>query len=159
MSDLKLYRKRYIPLETIFLKDDVIVSHTEDTLITTWRTLNPKAAFSHGASCYFLKEGFKLSKFYKHDGSLLYYYCDIIELQSDPAANSLTAVDLLADVVIYPDGSVNVLDLDELADAYRQSLITDKQLIASLYQLDHLLQIIRSGDFDTYTQKLNSLGL
>ncbi len=159
MSDLKLYRKRYIPQETIFLKDDIIVSHTEDALITTWKTLNPKTSFSHGSSCYFFKEGFKLSKFYKHDGSLLYYYCDIVEFINDPDAGTLTTIDLLADVVIYPDGSVKVLDLNELADAYRQSLITDTQLTDSLYKLNHLLQIIQSGHFDTYTEKLSSLGV
>lgn len=159
MSVLKLYRKRYIPMETIFLKDDVIVSHTEDTLITTWKTLNPKTAFSHGASCYFLKEGIKLSKFYKPDNSLLYYYCDIVEFISDPKTNSLTSVDLLADVVVYPDGSVKVLDLDELADAYKQSLITDTQLTDALYKLNHLLQIIQSGQFSTYTEKLNLPGV
>ena len=159
MSEFKLYRKRYIPQETICLKDDCLVSHTEDTLITTWKTLNPKAAFSHGASCYFLKEGFKLSKFYKHDGSLLYYYCDIIEFINTPGDPSLTAVDLLADVVIYPDGTIQVLDLDELADAYKQSLITDAQLTDALYKLNHLLTIIQTGHFEEYAGALNSLGL
>lgn len=159
MSELKLYRKRFIPQETILLKDDIIVSKTDEILITSWKTLNPKTTFSHGSSCYFLKEGFKLSKFYKHDGSLLYYYCDIIEFIQDTSANSLTAVDLLADVVIHPDGSVKVLDLDELADAYRQGLITSSQLTDSLYKLNHLLQIIQSDHFADYTHKLDSLGL
>ncbi len=159
MSELKLYRKRYIPQETIQLKDDIIVSHTEDALITTWKTLNPKAAFSHGSSCYFLKEGFKLSKFYRHDGRLLYYYCDIVEYVNDTETGSLTSVDLLADVVIYPDGSLKVLDLDELADAYKQSLITETQLTDALYKLNHLLQIIQSGHFDKYADRLNSLNI
>lgn len=159
MSELKLYRQRYIPNETIWLKDDIIVSKTEDLLITTWKTLNPKTAFSHGASCYFLKEGFKLSKFYKHDGTLLYYYCDIIEFAEDSSANSLTIIDLLADVVIYPDATINVMDLDELADAYKQSLISSKQLTDALYKLNHLLQIIQTNRFSEYTSKLDSLGI
>lgn len=159
MRELKLYRKRYIPQETVYLKDDVIVAHTEDVLITTWKTLNPKTAFSHGSSCYFLKEGFKLSKFYKHDGSLIYYYCDIVEYVTDSTSHSLTAIDLLADVVIYPDGSVKVLDLDELADAFKQSLITEKQLTDALYKLNHLLRIVQTGHFNEYVEKLNSLGV
>lgn len=159
MSDLKLYRKRYIPQETILLKDDVVISHTEDKLITTWKTLNPKTTFSHGASCYFLKEGFKLSKFYKHDGSLLFYYCDIMEFISSLEESSLTAVDLLADVIIYPDGTVNVVDLDELADAFKQALITEHQMTDALYKLNHLLQIIQTGHFEEYTRNLDSLGL
>lgn len=159
MSELKLYRQRYIPQEIIFLKDDIIVSHTEDTLITTWKTLNPKTAFSHGASCYFLKEGFKLSKFYKHDGTLLYYYCDILEFVENPEENSLTTIDLLADVVVYPDGTMNVLDLDELADAFDSTLINASQLTNALRKLDHLLTIIRQNHFEEYTNILNHLGL
>lgn len=159
MSELKLYRQRYIPQETIFLKDDIIVSRTEDILITTWKTLNPKTAFSHGASCYFLKEGFKLSKFYKRDGSLLYYYCDIIDVVEDTTAGSLTSIDLLADVIIYPDSTIKVLDLDELADAYKQSLITSAQLTDALYKLNHLLQIIQTNRFSEYADKLNVLGI
>ena len=159
MSELRLYRKRFIPQETILLKDDIIVSKTDEMLITSWKTLNPKTAFSHGSSCYFLKEGFKLSKFYKPDGSLLYYYCDIMEFTEDTESNTLTSTDLLADVIIHPDGTINVLDLDELADAYEQQLITSEQLTNSLRQLNHLLHIIRTNQFQNYTQNLESLGL
>ncbi len=159
MSELKLYRRRYIPNETIWLKDDVIVSKTEELLITTWKTLNPKTTFSHGSSCCFLKDGFKLSKFYKPDGTLLYYYCDIIEFAEDTATNSLTVIDLLADVVIYPDGQVKIMDLDELADAYKQGHITSSQLTDALYKLNHLLQIIQTNHFSKYTDKLDSLGI
>lgn len=45
--------------------------------------MNPKTTFSHGCSCYYLKEGFKISKFYRHDGSLLYWYCDIVDILPD----------------------------------------------------------------------------
>ena len=69
MSKLQLFRRRLIPDECILLKDDVIVSQSDDHIITTWTTLNPKICFHNGCSCYFLKEGFKLSKFYRHDGS------------------------------------------------------------------------------------------
>lgn len=159
MSELRLYRKRFIPQETILLKDDIIVSKTDELLITSWKTLNPKTTFSHGSSCYFLKEGFKLSKFYRPDDSLLYYYCDIMEFTEDKDGNSLTTTDLLADVVIYPDGTVKVLDLDELADAYDQKLITSDQLTRSLHQLNHLLHIVQSNQLQNYIQHLESLGL
>ncbi len=159
MNNLKLFRRRFIPAETILLKDDIIVSHTEDRLITSWKTLNPKIAFSHGSSCYFLKEGFKLSKFYKSDGSLLYIYCDIIEIISNPDDNALTAVDLLADVIIYPDGTLQVLDLDELADAQERGLITTPQLLAALRKLNHLLTIIQENRLQEYIAFLDKEGL
>lgn len=159
MSELKLYRKRLIPAECILLKDDIIMYHSEDMVITSWKTLNPKTEFSHGSSCYFLKEGFKVSKIYRADGSLRHYYCDIIEFHVNQDENSLIVTDLLADVIVFPQGSHQVVDLDELADAYEQGLITAAQLTRSLRQLSHLLTIIQKGDFEQLLSKLNDLGL
>lgn len=159
MSDLKLYRKRLIPSECILLKDDIIISQTEDLVITSWKTLNPKIAFSHGCSCYFLKEGFKISKFYRQDGSLLYWYCDIVEYAHDEQAHTLTATDLLADVIVYPDGRTKVVDLDELAQAFESGLLTGEQLTAALRQLNHLLTYIYKDKFDQLQIQLESLGL
>lgn len=159
MSELKLYRKRLIPNECILLKDDEIRYHSDKLLITSWKTLNPKTAFSHGCSCYFLQEGFKVSKFYRSDGSLLYYYCDIVEFDVNVDENSMIVTDLLADVVIYPDNTHKVLDLDELADAYEQQLITASQLTRSLRQLDKLLSIVQKGEFKTLLIKMKDLGL
>ena len=56
-------------------------------------------------------------------------------------------IDLLADVLIYPDGFVKVVDLDELADAEEAGIITKDQLLKSLRTLDRLLGMIYSGDF------------
>ena len=157
MNELRLYRKRLIPNECILLKDDVIMHHSEDILVTTWNTLNPKTAFSHGCSCYFFNEGFKVSKFFRSDNSLLYYYCDIVEFDVNVDENSLLVTDLLADVVIYPDGSHKVLDLDELADAYEQKLISSGQLTRSLRQLDKLLTTIQKGEFHTLLTKMDDI--
>lgn len=159
MNKLKLYRQRFIPQEKILLKDDIIVSHTEDLLITSWKTLNPKISFSHGASCVFFKEGIKVSKFYRADGTLLYYYCDIIETQYDSSENALTIIDLLADVIIYPDFSFHVLDLDELAQAQEKGLIDISQMRNSLYKLNRLLTSIQSGHFNEYIAPINQHNL
>ena len=159
MNFSKLYRKRLIPQECILLKDDIIEFSSDDILITSWKTLNPKTNFSHGCSCYFFKEGFKVSKFYKPDGQLLYYYCDIVEFTFDEEADALTVTDLLADVIIYPDGTHHVIDLDELADAQEQNLITGVQLNRSLRQLNKLLNIIQRKEFSVLLEKTESLGL
>ena len=159
MSVLQLSRRRLIPAECILLKDDLIVTQTEDLVITSWKTLNPKIAFSHGCSCYFLKEGFKVSKFYRQDGSLLYWYCDIVEYTLDKQAHTLTATDLLADVIVYPDGRTKVVELDELAQAFEDSLLTKAQLSAALRQLNHLLTYIYKDKFDQLQIQLESLGL
>ena len=159
MNQLQLFRKRLIPHECILLKDDVIVFQSDDHIITTWTTLNPKPTFHHGSSCYFLKEGFKLSKFYRHDGSLLYWYCDIVEYDWNEDRSNLVITDLLADVIIYPDGRIKVLDLDELADACESGLITPSQLQRALRQLDKLLTYIYKDKFDYLQAALENLGI
>ena len=56
--------------------------------------------------------------------------------------NSIIALDLLADVVIYPDGKIRLLDLDELSDAFEQKLIDEKQLKTALHSLGNLMDAI-----------------
>lgn len=156
---LKLYRKRYIPNQCIPLDDDVIVAQNDEFIITTWKTINPKTTFDHGSSCYMLKEGIKVSKFYRPDGSLLYWYCDIVNFEFDEEEGTLTVVDLLADVIIYPDGRIKVMDLDELAEALERDLITPTQLTSALRQLDYLLCMIDRDKFDRLQAILNDRGL
>lgn len=142
-----LYRKRIIPSECIHLKDDRIISYEADKLVTTWHAIHPKKDLHHGISCYFFEDGFKVSKFYREDGTLLYWYCDIIKHESDSAAGNLIVTDLLADVIIYPDGFIKVVDIGEMADALDADSISIELLKTSLRNLDHLLSLIYSGDF------------
>lgn len=155
----EIYRKRFIPDECILLKDDKIVRQDDEMLITSWKTLHPKSEFSHGVSCYFLKKGMKLSKFYHPDGSLLFWYCDMVEYTYDSARQALTVTDLLADVIVYPDGRMKVVDLDELADALEKGFITKEQMIFCLHNLNHLLSLIYRGKFDYVQAPLEQLGL
>ena len=156
-KSVQLYRKRYIPAECILLKDDEIVDVTDDFILTKWRTLHPKPGFSHGCSCYYLNKGWKISKFYAADNSLLYCYCDITDYSYDEATNSLTVTDLLADVLVYPDGSVKVVDLEELADCLEQNTISPQELCKSLRRLNELLTIIYNGKFQEITAPLDKI--
>lgn len=158
-DNLQIYRQRFIPPECILLKDDTIVRQTEELIITKWTTLKPKAAFQHGCSCYFLKKGIKVSKYYRADDTLLFWYCDIVDYSYDAEKHALTVTDLLADVIIYPDGRLKVVDLDELADALEQQIITQDQLTRSLRQLNDLLSLIYRDKFDQLQAPLDLLGL
>lgn len=159
MNSLQIYRKRLIPAECLLLKDDIVVEANDEVVITKWDTLNPKATFTHGSSCYFLKEGIKVSKFYRADNTLLYWYCDIVDYDFVASENTLTVTDLLADVIIYPDGRVKVMDLDELAEALENDLITKDQMSLSLRRLHYLLSLIDRDKFDRLQAKLNEKGL
>lgn len=157
MDITKIYRRRLIPAECILLKDDIIVDKNDEFIVTKWKTINPKTAFSHGCSCYFLNEGIKVSKFLRDDGSLVYWYCDIVDYSYDESEQSMTVTDLLADVILYPDGSMKVVDLDELAEAMERELITKEQMTVCLRNLDHLLSIIYNDRFDRLQARLNDV--
>lgn len=147
MSNLKLYRKRIIPDECILLEEDEILYHDPEVIITKWNTIRPKKTLHHGYSCYFIDRGYKVSKFYDHDNNLISWYCDIIDHTYDPAEKTYVFTDLLIDVIVYPNGFVRVVDLDELADAQRDGLITQAQMQLALRRCDKLLSLIYKGAF------------
>ena len=141
----KLYRKRYMPSEIVHLKDDVIVHQGENRMVTKWDVLHPKAKFSHGISCYYMDKGWKISKFLNKENALVYYYCDIIDTTYNEEENCYVFTDLLADVIIYEDGFVKVVDLGEIAEALEEGIITAKEAKLSLSRLDALLEVIYGG--------------
>lgn len=145
VNHVPLYRRRFIPNEIKLLKDDKILHFDDSIIITSWTTLKPRSDFASGISVYYRKEGFKISRHYGADGTFTRWYCDIIaESQTE---DGLIFSDLLIDVVIYPDGTVRVVDLDEAADALEQNLITAEQLVAALRSTDKLLSYIHQGRF------------
>ena len=151
-----LYRKRLIPDECIHLKDDIIVYSGDNCLITKWKTLHPKREFSHGISYYCISNGWKISKFFDSDNNLTYIYCDIIDTDYDSTTDTYVFTDLLADVIIEDNGFVRVVDLDELADAHNEHILSDELLCIALRRLDRLLKNIYSGEFKEYIARLDS---
>lgn len=152
-----IYRKRIIPEEIILLDKDEILYSDEDRIVTRWNTIKPKKILHHGCSCYFLKEGYKVSKFYREDGSLIYWYCDIINYKFDPEENSYVFTDLLADVLVYPDGKVEVVDVGEIADALEDGTLSIGEMIPALRSLDALLGLIYSGKFFDIQDMINRI--
>ncbi len=152
MESPTLYRNRLIPKESIRLNNDVILSYDEDRIVTSWKALHPRPALAYGYSLYLPQQGYKISRFYGHNHEFLYWYCDIIQGSYDAPSNSWYFTDLLADVIIQPDGFVKVLDLDELNIAYNNGLITLAQLQTAIDRLHALLQIIYNGTFDALTK-------
>ena len=151
-----LYRKRIIPDECILLKDDEILMWDDSVIVTRWKALKPKKDLHHGYSCYFLKEGYKISKFYRQDNTLLYYYCDIITHEYYAAENKLVVTDLLADVIIYPDGFVKVVDLDEMVPALECGGISMNDLKKALLSCNALLSLIYNGKLPELTKYIES---
>jgi predicted RNA-binding protein associated with RNAse of E/G family len=147
MSNPQILRKRYIPCETTDISSDELLYRDEDIIITRWNPIKPRKDFSRGISFTFLKEGYKISKFFDKGGDFIYWYCDIIDVEYDCKKDVYTLNDLLIDVKILPDGTVYILDCDELAEALENSLITQVQALNALRRMDKLLKMIYNGDF------------
>lgn len=142
-----IYRKRYIPYETVDISGDELIYRSEQLLITRWNAIKPRADFARGVSFTFLNEGYKISRYYDHNGNFIYWYCDIIEVQYLEKEDAYTLVDLLLDVKVMADGTQQVLDAAELAEALEQELISMQQACQGLKTLDTLLAMIYSSEF------------
>lgn len=150
MQEVKLYRRRFIPDEKVLLKDDKIIYKDENKIITKWEVLKPRKDFNHGASCYLLDEGFKISKFIDKNDNILYWYCDIINWNYNKENNEYIFNDLLIDVIICNNGFVKVVDMAEIAIAIDKKLITIDTAKDALIKTDKLLNIIYNGNFENY---------
>ena len=157
MEKVVLWRRRYIPNELICLKNDEIISIDDEKVVTNWNVLTPRHDFTHGASCYFIKDGFKVSKFLDDDNNLLYWYCDIIETEIDDKKENYTFNDLLIDVIVYSNGFVKVVDLDEVGKALKENIITTDLIIKATERVDKLLNIIYNGKFNEYTKYIDEV--
>lgn len=148
-----LYRKRLIPDECILLDKDEILEFSDDIIITRWQVLRPRSDFSHGLSAYYIKKGYKVSQFFNSADQLVYVYCDIITVSSDDSKCVVT--DLLADVIVYPDNSIKVVDIAEISDALDTGILTIDLAKKALRILDSLLSEIYAGQLSVLLSPLN----
>lgn len=142
-----ILRKRYIPSEIIDISGDELIFRDENLLITKWEPIKKRLDISGGISYAFLDKGYKISKFFDHEGRFKYWYCDIINVEYDSKEDKYTLIDLILDVRITGDGSIEVLDADELAEALEKGIITLEEALKSLRTLDELLKSAYEGRF------------
>lgn len=171
MAQPKLYRRRFIPDELIHFDSDEILLMDKDLLITKWNTRNPRKDIQRGISAFYLDKGFKISKMYDYDNQPIYWYCDIIQVKTDDGSQAWPAgsnpadkktiiiEDLLVDVVLFNDGVVKILDLDELADAMEQKLISLDEAAYALKTAKELLDIIYKGKMNELTDPIDQAEL
>ena len=142
-----MFRKRFIPFETVDISGDELLFRSEELLITRWKAIKPRTDISGGISYTFLKDDFKVSRFYDALGNFAYWYCDVIGVEYDEKSDTFTIVDLLIDIKIMPDGTMRVVDTDELAEALDKGLISKEQACRSLRELDRVLKMIYEKNF------------
>lgn len=148
-------RRRYIPNETISLNKDTIYYVSDDLIVTGWRAITKRPDFSGGISAYLPKQGIKTSKLFDANGKLLYWYNDIGEVFF--SGKEIKFNDLLLDVIVYPDGKVNYMDIDEFALAIEKNLITKEQELKALRSYHYLVSAIANEEFHTLTSPIEEL--
>jgi len=146
-----LFRKRYIPSEIVELKDDIILYRDDSMLITRWTTLKPRHDIAGGISLYLIDKGCKISRIHDAFGRFLHYYCDIIHTDYSARNDTYIFTDLLADIIVHRDNRYSVVDLDELAEALKTSLINADTVCEALCSTDRLIRCIDNGEFHSYT--------
>lgn len=87
---------------------------------------------------------------------MAYIYCDIIDTEYDKNNDRYIFTDLLADVIIENDGQVHVVDINELADAFEDGILSKELLCISLRRLDALLSKVYSTRLEEYTKKMDA---
>lgn len=154
-EQLKLYRKRFFPEELIYLKDDIILHATENLIITKWNTLKPRPDIACGISAYVIDKNIKISKILNAEKELVHWYCDIITTDRHESSTYIFT-DLLIDIIVEPDGTVHVVDMDELGDYIKNGTIEPNTACLALHAADSLLRAISNGEFRQYQNLLNS---
>ena len=155
----QLFRRRFIPSELIHLKDDEILIAGQDLIITRWKTLHPRHDIARGISAFYLDKGFKVSKIYNEFDQVVYWYCDIIQVKKDSEKNTVIIEDLLIDIILFEDGSIRIMDLDELAEAQERRLISLSETNYALKTANSLLQVIYDGRFHILQEPVNQAEL
>ena len=90
-----------------------------------------------------------------HDDKKIITFWKTLHPKSDLAyGDTYVFTDLLADVIVKPDGNTRVVDLDELADAFELGLLSSQRMSCALRQLDDLLQAIYRDRFESLTEPL-----
>lgn len=147
---MKIYRKRYIPNEIIDISNDEIIYYDDERLITRWKPIHSRDDIGSGESCVFFKQGWKISKFFRKDGTFKFWYCDIIAYEYDKNEDTYILKDLLLDVIIHDDGKFEVLDEDELESALSDGIITEEIAKEARKKLQNLLKIIEDGKIEEW---------
>ena len=144
---MKMYRKRFIPDEIVDISSDEVLERNGNIVVTRWKPIKPRNDIGGGISYTFLRRGYKISKIFNTKGDFIYWYCDVLEYTYDKEKDEYIFIDLLADVKVYPDGKVEVLDFAELTEAYRNKLISGKQLLDAMKSVNMLIEMIQNESF------------
>ncbi|SFS86440.1 DUF402 domain-containing protein [Marininema halotolerans] len=95
---------------------------------------------------YFVKKGYTISKVFLKSGEFLYYYCDVMEMRQVGRLRYVM-VDLLLDLIVYPDGRYHLIDVDEFSHAIEKGQLKKRQQVHTLQTLDKMIRMQTNRTF------------
>lgn len=95
---------------------------------------------------YFVKKGYTISKVFQRNGEFMYYYCDVMEMRQVGRLRYVM-VDLLLDLIVYPDGRYHLIDVDEFAVAVEKGQLKKRQQVHALRTLDKMTRMVVNRSF------------
>ena len=144
---MKMYRKRFIPNEVVDISSDEVLERNENIIVTRWKPIKPREDIGGGISYTFFRRGYKISKIFDNQGKFIYWYCDVLEHSYDVEKDEYIFTDLLADLKVYPDGKMEVLDFDELSNTFNEGIISKAQLLNAIKSINTLIEMVNNRCF------------
>lgn len=89
---------------------------------------------------YLVDRGYTISKVFNKQGEWLYYYCDIMEMKH-VGQMRYVMVDFILDLIVHANGSYEVLDIDEFADAIEKGEIVRTKQVYTLRRLHEMIRL------------------
>lgn len=130
-----------------------IVSQSEDLIVAVGRfdrdvehsdlgsIKEGTVSFEH----FWLDRWYNVFRFHEPDGSLRNYYCNIA-MPASMNGHELDFIDLDIDVVVWPDGRLEILDRDDFAENAIKFAYPQDTIARAERSLEELLAIIDRGE-------------
>ncbi len=122
---MKIFKQKFIPEKIYDISDDEVIFFNNEFMITSWEATNSEMGVKKALSLTSFSNGYQISKKFNKENEFMYWYCDIVKAWHDREKNEIWIQDLIADVILFPDKALQVIDLPELVEARKNGLITE----------------------------------
>lgn len=148
---MSIYKHKLVPQETQDITQDHWIYRDEHWMLSTWSPAHSDMKVVKAVSIFDLEHGWQLSQKFDAQGQLKYWYCDIIASYSQDG--DLHIVDLILDVVLFPDGVIQVVDMPEFQNYVPQTPQEVEWLETAPTKLQTLIHQILLNDFPSGKMK------
>lgn len=147
MEYSKRYKMKLTSNKLEDISDDKVLFQNDEIMVTDFSPKSSSMGTSRVLSFCLFKNNWQISANFDQEGHFRYWYCDIVDYSVNRENNSLTITDLAADVAVFPDNYVSVMDLDELGELIDTESISKEMSVKALKSAQALLKLVYDGQF------------